>query len=105
MQPGNRNHNFLLYIFPLKWAVKAAAEQCSDRLVHAVWAGESSQRLQGAGEVVLPLLQKKCLFKFLHFASKFEVHLLRRVGYIFISPHRGNSLESDVEFRANKRNK
>lgn len=27
VQPGNRNQNFLLYIFPLKWAVKAAAEQ------------------------------------------------------------------------------
>lgn len=27
VQHGNRNHNFLLCVFPLKWVVKAAAEQ------------------------------------------------------------------------------
>lgn len=27
VQPGSRNQNFLLYIFPFKWAVKVAAEQ------------------------------------------------------------------------------
>lgn len=53
--------------------------------------GSAPKGCRGLVEVVL--LQNKYSFKFSHFASKFGVHLMRTVGYVCVSTHRGKSLE------------
>lgn len=97
VQGGDRNHRFLLYICPWKRAVKAAAEPwwCQTRSCSLGWgvlpkaAGANTH----SGFYTLP--------PSLEFVS-WEEQLEKNVC---ISPHRGESLEWDVGFRADKRNK